>query len=364
MITKKLSEIAKLVNGYAFKSEKYVDSGVRVIRIANVQDGYISDEQPCFYPIDCLSFLGETILQENDLLMSLTGNVGRVAIISKDILPAGLNQRVECIRPNKDISKEYLYHFFKSAKFRLEAVKNSTGCAQLNMSTKWLGNYEIPIYDAITTNEINKTLNNIEKAIDSMRYQLSLLDELIKSRFIEMFGDPDLSEQLTSWKLVSDFAEVLTGTTPSTQDEKNWDGDILWVTPAEIKKDAFWLFDTERKITEKGRKSKSLQLMPIGTVLLSTRAPIGKVAIVGKEMTCNQGFKNFNCDGTVNPIYLYFLLKYNESYLNSIGSGTTFREVSKSKIEKLKMPIPSKDKQDGFAAFVEQIDKLKFIAHL
>ena len=100
--------------------------------------------------------------------------------------------------------------------------------------------------------------------------------------------------------------------------------------------------------------------MPKGTVILSTRAPIGKVAIVGKEMTCNQGFKNFVCKKNVNPVYLYFLLKYNTDYLNSIGSGTTFKEVSKSKIEALRMPIPNKPIQDSFAIFVDEVDKLKF----
>ena len=184
MIKKKLSDISKLINGYAFKSDKYVGSGVRVIRIANVQDGFISDEQPCFYPIDCLSYLGEAILQENDLLMSLTGNVGRVALLQKEMLPAGLNQRVECIRPNNKISKEYLYYFFKSNRFKLEAIKNSTGIAQLNMSTKWLGDYEIPIYDQEITTKIISCLSTIEKAIKTQEKQLNLLDELIKSRFV------------------------------------------------------------------------------------------------------------------------------------------------------------------------------------
>ncbi len=176
-----------------------------------------------------------------------------------------------------------------------------------------------------------------------------------------MFGNPDLSFQNPEWQPVSSFSQIVTGTTPSTGDPDNWDGDILWVTPAEIEKDAFYLFDTERKLTEKGRKSKSLSLMPVGTVILSTRAPIGKVAIVGNEMACNQGFKNFICKETVNPVYLYFLLRYNTEYLNSIGSGTTFKEVSKSKIEALRMPIPEKSIQNEFSLFVEQIDKSKFI---
>ena len=184
---------------------------------------------------------------------------------------------------------------------------------------------------------------------------------MIKSRFIEMFGNPDMASQNSNWTKVTDVCEIITGTTPSTSDAKCWGGDILWITPAEIADSAFYIYDTERKITEYGRKSKSLSIMPAGTVILSTRAPIGKVAIAGKPMTCNQGFKNFVCKQSLNPVYLYFLLKFNKDYLNSIGSGTTFMEVSKSKIECLNIFVPQILLQNEFASFVKRVDKLKFI---
>ncbi len=176
-----------------------------------------------------------------------------------------------------------------------------------------------------------------------------------------MFETLDLSEERKEWIEIKDVSNIYTGTTPSTTDEKNWDGDILWITPAEMNSDTFYIFDTVRKITEKGRNSKSLDLMPVNTVLLSTRAPIGKVGIVGTPMTCNQGFKNFKCSDNLNPIYLYTLLKNNTEYLNSLGSGTTFLEVSKSTISKLRIPLPDIELQNKFASFVQQIDKSKYI---
>ena len=144
---KQLKDLVTLIGGYAFKSELYKDSGIRVIRIANVQDGYISDEYPCYYPVTYKNEIGQAMLEENDLLMSLTGNVGRVAFLTKDMLPAGLNQRVECLRTSNNLLKRYLYFYFRSKKFIDDAIKNSSGIAQLNMSTKWLGDYEIMIYD-------------------------------------------------------------------------------------------------------------------------------------------------------------------------------------------------------------------------
>ena len=176
-----------------------------------------------------------------------------------------------------------------------------------------------------------------------------------------MFGTIDLSEQRSDWLELSELAEIYTGTTPSTAIEENWNGDILWITPAEMSADSFYIYDTIRKITEQGRRSKGLTIMPVDTVLLSTRAPIGKVGIVGKPMTCNQGFKNFKCSDRLHPIFLYTLLRHNTDYLNSLGSGTTFLEVSKSKIAKMKVPIHDMTAQNEFAEFVKLTDKSKFV---
>ena len=178
-----------------------------------------------------------------------------------------------------------------------------------------------------------------------------------------MFETIDLSEEKPEWVELEKLTKIYTGTTPSSTDESNWNGDILWITPAEIDSDSFYIYNTVRKITEKGRKSKSLDIMPINTVLLSTRAPIGKVGIVGKPMACNQGFKNFECGTKLNPIFLYILLKNNTDYLNSLGSGTTFLEVSKSRIAKLKVPVPKIELQNEFESFVKQVNKSKFIVH-
>ena len=123
----KIKDICEILNGYAFKSENYVDSGIRVIRIANVQKGYIEDSTPAFYPLDS-SGLERYILEEGDLLMSLTGNVGRVAILEKDMLPAALNQRVACLRMKSNaISKRYLFHILNSNSFEQQCIQSSKG---------------------------------------------------------------------------------------------------------------------------------------------------------------------------------------------------------------------------------------------
>ena len=185
MECKPLGSLVKFVGGYSFKSEKYVPSGLRVIRIANVQDGILEDNAPCYYPIEYKDMIGDALLKEGDLLMSLTGNVGRVAFMTDEFLPAGLNQRVECLRTDDDIIKKYLFYMFKSKTFIQEALKNATGVAQLNMSTTWLKDYMVPIKGSNEMNSLIKTLDSIESAILSEKNAILKYDSLIKSRFIE-----------------------------------------------------------------------------------------------------------------------------------------------------------------------------------
>ena len=122
------------------------------------------------------------------------------------------------------------------------------------------------------------------------------------------------------------------------------------------------IYDSKKKITERGKSSCSLRMMPSRTVILSSRAPIGKVALLGKEMCCNQGFKNIICNEKVAPEYLYYLLGYNTIFLNSLGRGATFKEISKKIVGEIKVPLPAKELQNQFAVFTRQVDKSKFAA--
>ena len=136
----------EVLNGYAFQSCNYTEEGVRIIRIANVQDGQIVDDSPKFYPIDSISEIHKYQLRAEDLLMSLTGNVGRVGFLPQIMLPAALNQRVCCIRTTEEIIyKKYLYIFFQSNLFRTACESSAKGVAQLNVSTEWLKNFLIAL---------------------------------------------------------------------------------------------------------------------------------------------------------------------------------------------------------------------------
>jgi len=175
-----------------------------------------------------------------------------------------------------------------------------------------------------------------------------------------MFGDYDLAHPKSDWKPIAEIGKVVGGSTPKTNVNEYWDGEYRWITPAELEADSGYIYDSVRKLTKAGVDSCSLQEMPIHTVILTSRAPIGKVAIAGATFYCNQGFKNIICKDEIVPRYLYTLLLLNTEYLNSLGRGATFKEISKSIVENIRIPVPSLENQTQFTTFVEQIDKSKY----
>ena len=144
---------------------------------------------------------------------------------------------------------------------------------------------------------------------------------------------------------LGDVCTIVSGATPKTKTDEYWGGEIRWVTPAELDGDSHYISDTEKHLTEAGYKSASLHMMPKGTVLLTTRAPIGKVAIAAEEMSCNQGFKNLVCSSAINNEFLYLYLKSRTAELQAMGRGATFKELSKKNVAGFEINLPAIDRQ-------------------
>ena len=160
---------------------------------------------------------------------------------------------------------------------------------------------------------------------------------------------------------LGEVCEIVTGSTPKSTNPDYWNGEYKWITPAEISDDDFIIVDTQRKISKLGIEKTGLKSFPIGTVLLSSRAPIGKVAIAGCEMYCNQGFKNFICSNEINNEYLFYFLKSRKNFLNNIGRGATFKEISKSIISNIEIILPSYNVQCTQTQNLKKIDNLIYL---
>lgn len=166
---------------------------------------------------------------------------------------------------------------------------------------------------------------------------------------------------MVEWKTctISDIGTVIGGATPSTKKSDNYEnGTIAWITPKDLSTfSGRYIKNGERNITEVGLKSCSAQLMPKDTILFSSRAPIGYVAIAAGEVCTNQGFKSVVPNENIDPLFLYYLLKYNKNKIENLGSGTTFKEVSGNTMKNVEIAIPTrKEDQKAISSILGALD--------
>ena len=252
---------------------------------------------------------------------------------------------------------ELIYYYLRSNMHLLQ--DGFKGAGLQHISKDYILNININMPAPSLQEQITHQMRLIDAMINGKKQQILSFDEAVKSRFIELFGDYDLTHPQESWAPIKEVGTVVGGATPKTDHDEYWGGSYRWITPAELDADSGYIYDSVRKLTKAGVESCSLQEMPVGTVILSSRAPIGKVAIAGNTFYCNQGFKNIICKEGITPRYLYTVLLLNVEYLNSLGRGATFKEISKGIVESIRIPVPSMELQEQFAAFVEQTDKSK-----
>lgn len=166
---------------------------------------------------------------------------------------------------------------------------------------------------------------------------------------------------MAEWKecTIADIGTVVGGATPSTKKPENYEGGtIAWITPKDLSSfSGRYIKCGERNITEEGLKSCSTQLLPVNTVLFSSRAPIGYIAIAENEVCTNQGFKSVIPNEDTDPLFLYYLLKYNKEAIENMGSGTTFKEVSGNTMKGIRVKVPKEiESQRKIASILGAID--------
>lgn len=364
----KIGDVCDILNGYAFKSENYVDSGIRIIRISNVQKGYIEDSTPAFYSFDTMG-LSKFMLEEGDLLMSLTGNVGRVAILEKELLPAALNQRVACLRlKSNKITKSYLFHFLNSNFFEQQCIMASNGVAQKNMSTEWLKDYEIPLYTPNQQEEIVTVLNAAQSILSSRRQQLQKLDELIKARFVELFGDPRINPNKYPVCQLSDYIVFLTSGSRGWAQYCADDGTEWFITIKNVK-DCHIETDNMQPINAPNNAEAKRTRVQEGDLLISITADLGRTGVVTKEIAEHGAYINqhLTCirlkQDVLNPLYVAYFMEspagkeqFESKNQSAVKAGLNFNSINS-----LRLMIPPLDDQNAFIDFIKQTDKSKAV---
>ena len=268
---------------------------------------------------------------------------------------------IETIDSSK-LNTRFLFHFMS---LYVNKLKNqSIGSAIKFIKLGNLQNANILLYPLEKQLKINFELDNCIKIIETKQEELNLLNNLIKSRFIEMFGD--IYTNSKHWGIVSinDIGTCIAGATPSTKEPKYWEnGNIPWMSSGEVHK--YKIFDTDNKITQIGYNNASTKLVPPNTVVLAMAGQgktRGTVGITQIELCTNQSICSIVNNEKINPWFLLYYLKNQYEELRKVSNGDGGRGGLNLKIiRKFKIYLPPIELQNEFAKYVEQIDKSKFI---
>lgn len=363
METIALEQTCSILSGYAFKSKEYVSKGIRIIRIANVQKGYIEDKLPCYYPCDNKQASSDYALVRDDLLVSLTGNVGRVGLMPDNLLPAALNQRVACLRVKEDspLTKEFIYAVLNSDQFEQEAIESSNGVAQKNLGVNWLKQYQLPLIAKTEQASFCKRFSIIDSNCSRTRTITRKLDDLIKSRFVEMFGEEQRLVELS--EVCETFNGDRSSNYPSADERIN--AGVPFVNAGNLANGAI-TFNNMEYVSEEKYHQLSGGRIQTGDLLYCLRGSLGKCALADFDKgTIASSLMIIRCNQErIQPKYLYeaMVSPFVERQMASANNGSSQPNLSAKSVKQFKIPLPPLALQQEFAAFVVQVDKLRFAA--
>lgn len=369
------------------KQPKYLEnSDIRALNQKAVRWGEI-DESVLKYHNPSVNIDEKHFIKQNDVVINSTGTgtAGRTYHFKYTPEKMFADSHITIVRTNEEIlNSRFLMYQLSTKEYQnhIESayLAGSTGQVEFNKSKVQQLPIVLPtieeqekIVDILSSldnkielnNEMNKTLEEMAQSIFKrwfVDFEFPNEDgETYKSSGGEMV-DSELGMIPKGWevKTIGDIGDVISGGTPSTKNEEYYGGDISWITPKDLSGyDRKFISKGERSITEIGLQKSSAKLLPRGTVLFSSRAPIGYVAIAQQEVCTNQGFKSIVCNkDIINNNYIYYFLKYNKENIENVSSGSTFKEISGTHMKNIKIIVPIKNILDKFNGVIESFDKL------
>ena len=384
----KLGEIINVARGASLSGEFYATEG-KYIRLTCGNFDYLNN---CFKENkskDNLYYVGdfkpEFLMEEGDIITPLTehaiGLLGSTAIIPESGKYVQSQDVAKIVCKENLLDKDFAFYLISSnvVKQQLSAAAQQTKIRHTSpdkikdcivwipelTEQKRMGKL---LRTLDSKNELNRAINQNLEAMAKQLYDYWFVQfdfpgengRSYKSSGGKMVWNEKLKRDIPiSWetKLIDDVAEIYNGATPSTINELNYGGDIVWITPKDLsdQKQKF-VYKGERNISQVGYDSCSTHLLPSNTILMSSRAPIGLLAIAKTELCTNQGFKSFVPKSGNTAIYLYYYLQHHIRQVEQLGTGTTFKEVSREDILKFPILKPSDNVLDLWEEMVSPLN--------
>lgn len=348
----KLPELCEIQYGYAFDSACFTEDNTNLplVRIRDVKRGYSETFYSGNYPSDY-------VIDSGSLLVGMDGEFNIARWKGGHAL---LNQRVCKITAKENVNEEYIRLALSKA---LKKIENRTAFATVkHLSAKELNQLEIDIPNYTTQMVVAKVLTQIESIISARQQQLQKLDELVKARFIELFGDPLGNDKGWQKALIAEVCNaIFGGGTPSKSHPEYFAGSIPWVSPKDMKSSV--INDSIDHITEEAIAHSTTNLVPANSVLMVIRSGILKhtlpVAVNSLPVTINQDMKAFVPNETVKTAFLLYFFKAIENDVLAGVRGVTADNIDFKAFQKRTIIVPPLALQEQFVAFVTQADKSK-----
>jgi type I restriction enzyme S subunit len=296
-------------------------------------------------------------LIKGDILIARTGNTIGVNYLVKQNLKSVFNNGLIRLRANNRIDYKFLYKIIESNSFDrfIQSIAYGTS-TQPNMQINVLLSYSLILPPLEEQKSIAAILTSFDDKIELLQAQNKTLEETAQTIFAEWFGKYQIDDVLPEGWRVGKLGEVTKtygGTTPSTTNPDFWDGDIYWTSPKDLSNSkGIFLLNTDKKITKEGLKKISSGLLPKRTLLLSSRAPIGYLALTNIELAINQGYIAIVPEQYFSNNFMYLWLTENIKLVENASNGSTFMEISKSSFRNIDCVIPNKVILEKFDNFI------------
>ena len=365
------------------KNVQYLDEPnyAQLIRLTDIRNDF--KEKGVYISKKSYEYLSKSSLFGGELLMA---NVGAYSGYSF-LLPEKLNFKAS-LAPNmflikfnqKQIDNKFVFYALNCHVILNRLVLIATSTAQPKLNKDNVRSIFLPLppkdeqekiasYLDEKIAKIDASISGKEKFIELLKEQKQIIindavtkglnkNAKFKNSGVEWLGQIPSHWEMKKIKFVSN---IYNGATPASGAEKFWNGDIYWATPTDFN-ESIYIYHTERKITKLGLNSCGTTLVPKSSIIMTTRAPIGNIAITKNELCTNQGCKAIVTNKNIESKYVFYTFFTKSDFLNSLGSGTTFMELSAKELKNIKIPLPPKDEQEKIVEYIEnkisKIDKL------
>ena len=352
---RELADIQTGPFGSQLHKEDYVADGTPIVTVEHLGNKMFSEQNLPRVSNTDKNRLKKYVLKQGDIVFSRVGSVDRCSYVDQKHDGWMFSGRCLRVRPTSEIDSEYLYYYFCLEETKQFVRNIAVGATMPSINTKLLGEVVVTFPEL----EQQKRISGILSAIDSKIEVNQKINDNLEQQAATYFQELFINNANPVWQIstISDLGTVVGGSTPSkTKPEYYTNNGIAWITPKDlsINKSKF-ISHGENDITELGLKNSSATVMPKGTVLFSSRAPIGYIAIASNEVTTNQGFKSVIPYSEIGTAFVYFFLKHSLPVIESAASGSTFKEISGSAMKNIPAIIPDRSTLDQFNSFCAPI---------